>query len=666
MLVRGSFLMNKSNGEKVTENKSYIPPDVYLPEITLRVVILSILLSLVLAVSNAYLALKIGMLTSASIPAAIISMGILRFFKSSNILENNLVQTAASAGEAVAGGIVYTIPALIIIHYWTGFNYWQNFFIALIGGILGVMFSIPLRRILMRNKKLPFPEGRAIAELLKVSDYQKLGVKDIFIGGLFGAILEFLQTGVKLLASAWEVWVKPKSLLLGFGVGFSPALIGAGYLIGVELTMSIFVGALISWFILIPIFSYAYPELVAANTSASILAHDLWGNKIRYVGIGAMLVAGLLTLGSLLKPFLLSLTATQSALSELHAPSSVRLRTEKDIPFWYGAICTLIFTCALYFLYQDFFPFEDLHLTAGWASAAFYTVFVYTLIAGFIFCAITAYLSGMVGVSASPGSAVIIACLLIVAFIVYLIVQASGQLILTADQIKACEAIVIICTAVITGMAAISNDNMQDLKVGYLLGSTPWKQQCMLMLGVLCASLIIAPVMQLLFNVYGIAGVMPRPSMDASASLPAPPAAVMAMLSQAVFQQTIPWNMLFLGGAIALAFYFLNFILKNRGINFSVLGVAMGVYLPLSSSMSLFIGGLIAWLIHSQNRSVHRDTILACGLIAGSAVMDVLLAIPFSLMHDADAMSLAPDFWRPVSVGLSLVATYGLYRWFKK
>jgi len=592
-------------------------------------------------------------------------MGILRFFKNPNILENNLVQTAASAGEAVAGGIVYTIPALIIIHYWTSFNYWQNFFIALTGGILGVMFSIPLRRMLMRNKKLSFPEGRAIAELLKISDYQKLGIKDIFIGGLLGAVFEFLQTGVKLLASMWEFWFKQKSIVMGFGLGFSPALLGAGYLIGAELSMSIFLGAIISWFILIPVFSHVYPELMAVNATANQLAHEIFGSKIRYVGIGAMLFAGLLTLTALIKPLIQSLNITQSVLTHFTLKREP-LRTEKDIPFLQGFILTFILVVGLFFLYQDLFPLQMLNVTTGWMQTAFFSVFIYTLIAGFIFCAITGYLSGMVGVSATPGSAIIIASLLIVAFILYLILHLSGYDIFSKEQIQAAEAITIICTAVITGMAAISNDNMQDLKVGHLLGSTPWKQQLMLIVGVICASVIVAPVMQLLYEVYGIAGVMPHPGMDASLSLPAPTAAVMATLSEAVFQQTIPWNMLFLGAAIVLIFFFINQFLKVRGISISVLGIAMGMYLPLSSSMSLFIGGLIAWMIQGKKRSIPRDTILACGLIAGSAVMDVLLAIPFSLLHSPDAMNLAPVFWGPISILLSLLATAGLFFWLKR
>lgn len=646
------------------ESKSHIPAEMHLPELTLRVVILSIVLSIVLAISNAYLALKIGILTSASIPAAIISMGILRFFKSSNLLENNLVQTAASAGEAVAGGIVYTIPALIIIQYWTSFSYLQNFFIALTGGVLGVMFSIPLRARLMRNHELRFPEGRAIAELLKISDNQQVGIKSIYIGSLMGASLEFLQSGLKLTAPFWEFWGKAKGVVFGFGLGFSPALIGAGYLIGVESALGIFAGALLSWFILIPIFSMYYPEIIAANSLAQTAAHEIWGNNIRYVGIGAMLTAGLLTVGNLLKPTLISLILTKDALTHLNAPKTL-LRTEKDIPKFYALLISILAIAGLYFLYQDLLPLNTLGQEVHKQQSIFLALFMYTIIAGFLFCAITAYLSGMVGVSASPGSAIMIACLLLVALLLILMLQLHGLVLFTQDEIKACEAIVIICTSIITGMAAISNDNMQDLKVGHLLGSTPWKQQVMLLLGVVMASLVITPVMQLLFEVYGIAGVMPRPGMDASLSMPAPPAAIIATLSQAVFEHTIPWNMLLLGGAIAIFVALFNRILKRYHLNCSVLGIAMGIYLPLSSSMALFIGGVISWAIRNKKQPYHADTMLACGLIAGAAMMDVVLAIPFSIAGNPDVMNIAPTFWNPAAIALSLLATGGIFWWFK-
>jgi putative OPT family oligopeptide transporter len=648
------------------ESQPYILAEHNLPEITLRVVILAIVLSFVLAISNAYLALKIGLLTSASIPAAIISMGILRFFKNATILENNLVQTAASAGEAVAGGIVYTIPALIIIHYWMGFNYWQNFLIAIVGGVLGVMFSIPLRRILMEDRKLRFPEGRAIAEILKISNLQLLGVKDIFLGGLMGAILEFFQTGVKLLADNWQAWFKVKNTVFGFGLGFSPAMIGAGYLIGIELAASIFVGALLSWLIAIPVLSHIYPELINASGTATDLAHQLWGNKIRYIGIGAMLVAGLMTLGTLVKPFIASVLFSFQAFYDLRKNNQI-LRTDKDIPIKYVLLISLFFIVILFFLYQYLFPVNQLGLNLAWSHSIVYAALLYTVIAGFIFCAITAYFSGMVGVSASPGSAVIIASLLIVAALLFISLRYQhGVLVFSPEQIKACEAITIICTAVITGMAAISNDNMQDLKVGYLLGATPWKQQIMLLLGVLCASLVITPVMQMLFDVYGIAGVMPRPGMNPTLSLPAPPAAAMAMLSQAVFEQHVPWNMLLLGGLIVIIVSVFNRYLSKRNLSLSVLGVAIGMYLPLATSMPLFVGGLICWLTKKNKQTSYRDITLACGLIAGAALLDVALAIPFSIMHNPDAMNIAPAFWLPIGEALSFMTLIGLFVWFKK
>lgn len=253
-------------------------------ELTLRVIILAIILTVLLAMSNAYLALKLGILTSASIPAAIISMGILRFFKNSTILENNAVQTAASAGEAVAGGIVYTIPALIIIGFWNHFDYVTNFFIAVCGGILGVLFSIPLRRILVNDQSLKFPEGRAIAEVLK-SSADKVGIKDIFLGGLVGGVLELLQVGFKVIASSWNYWFVVKRSLFGLGAGFSATMIGAGYLVGHDMAISIFLGAVISWLIALPITSQFYPDFLN-QYPAEQATTLLWNSEMRYLGIG--------------------------------------------------------------------------------------------------------------------------------------------------------------------------------------------------------------------------------------------------------------------------------------------------------------------------------------------------------------------------------------------
>ncbi len=635
-------------------------------EISLKGFILAILLSFILAVSNAYLALKIGILLSASIPAAIISMGVLRLFNQSNILENNLVQTAASAGEAVAGGIVYTIPALIIIQYWTGFSYWENFLIALLGGVLGIMFSIPLRRVLMEDKKLKFPEGRAIASVLQVTHKQQVGIKDVLYGCLISALLELGQTGVKLVASAASAWVKVNEVVIGFGLGFSPAMIGAGYLIGIQLTSSIMLGAILSWLVSIPLLSYLSPDVIA-NHSASEAAQLLWGDNTRYIGIGAMLAAGLFTLLTLFKPILSSIRLAFSALSAKalkHVDSK-----DKDIPIQYVILISIISVTGLYLFYSYLLPLEQLGLSSLANQAVLYSVLFYTVVGGFLFCIITAYFSGMVGVSASPGSSIVIAALLTIAFAFFIFLHQYGYTILTPTQIKACEAITIICTAVITGMAAISNDNIQDLKVGYLLGATPWKQEAMLLVGVICASLVIAPVMQLLYNVYGIAGVMPREGMDAALSLPAPPAAAMATLSGAVLHQQVPWNMLIIGAVIILVIQVLNAcVLRHFKLELSVLGVAIGIYLPFSSSTALFLGGFMAWLLRKskKNESNYHDVMFACGLIAGASLLDVILAIPLSILKDPNALSLAPAFWQPIGVILSFMALAIIYMYFKR
>lgn len=634
------------------------------PEITFRVIVLSILLCMLLAISNTYLALKIGFLTSASIPAAVISMGILRFFKNSHIFENNLVQTAASAGEAVAGGIVYTIPALIIIHYWTAFSFWENFFIALIGGTLGVMFSIPLRRVMMNDKKLKFPEGVAIAEVLKISNVEKLGVKDILLGGIVGSVIEFLQSGFKLLADSTQYWFSASGKLFGFGVGFSPVMIGAGYLIGPALALSIFVGAIIGWVVLIPVFSHFYPVFMQSPDSAATIASHIWGNKIRYVGIGAMLTAGMITFGQLIKPFIQSMQLSLKAVDDLQKPH--RQPADSDMPLPYVLIISAIFIVGLFFLYQYLFPVSQLNVASAWSTGIVASAVFYSIVIGFIFCAITAYFSGMVGVSASPGSSIIIAGLLIASLFLFLLLHNQGFLHFSDEQIKAAEAIVIMITSIITGMACISNDNMQDLKVGHIIGATPWKQQIMLLVGVVFASLIVPPVMQKLFEVYGIAGVMPHAGMDPALSLPAPPAAAMAMLSSAVFQQNVPWIMMLVGALIIVAVSIANVFLRGEKI-LSPLGVAMGIYLPFSISTPIFIGGLIAWQLSKRNKShSHRDTMLACGLIVGPALLDVLLAIPFSILGSPDALNIAPTWWMPIGIAGSVVVTLGLYRWFRK
>jgi len=642
-------------------------------ELTLRVILIALGLTVILAMSNAYLALKLGLLTSASIPAAIISMGILKFFKNANILENNLVQTAASAGEAVAGGIVYTIPALIIIHYWHGFDYWTNFSIALLGGVLGVLFSIPLRKLLVHDPLLKFPEGVAIAEVLKTSANQG-GLKEILTGGLIGATLEFLQLGLKVIASSYQHWFMVGRAVFGIGAGFSATMIGAGFLIGHEMAISIMLGAVFAWVIALPIVSMSYAPLDLTHGLPEA-AGLLWNAKLRYIGIGAMLFAGVWTFLRLFKPLVKNIYLSLKVMTASRDASALP-NHERDMPMPIIIVGVLLSGVALFTLFNTQFPLDVFQGGRAWNGMLLMTMVGYVIVIGFLFSVITAYFSGMVGVTASPGSSIVIAGLLLVAWILLRFITTVVGEVWTPEVTKAAEAITIIIGSVVTGIAAIANDNTQDLKVGQLVGATPWKQQLMLLMGVVVSALVIPPVMQVLFNVYGIADVTPRVGMDLTQTLPAPTAALMAAITEAVFRHTLPWHMLMTGCGIIVGVLGLNLILKRwfTQFNLSILGVAIGMYLPLATSTPLLVGGLIAFSIrqHFKRSTLELSAIkqrkqigvlIACGLVAGSALMDVLLAIPFSLLHSPEALSIVSPQWQNRAVILGIISVLSLAFW---
>lgn len=658
--------------------KPFIAPDKVIPEITLKVLVLSIILTLILAVSNAYLALKIGILISASIPAAILSMGVLRLFRRANILENNLVQTAASAGEAVAGGVVYTAPALIIIHYWSGFSYWQTFFIALCGSVIGILFSIPLRRVLMTAKHLRYPEGVAIAEVLQLGEVTGTGLKEIMFGGIVGATIEFLQTGVKIVASSIQLWFNPARLLFGFTAGFSATMIGAGYLIGFDVAASIFIGAVIGWIIGIPILNEVYSHhLVAADPIKMVVI--LWSTKVRYIGIGAMLVAGVWTLLTLFKPFYQSIKQSFNLFQKRSAKQGFYqiARTERDMPILYVLMGVVLMLLITFFLFIKIMPNLGLTYSNIVLLSLFWILFICLI--GFIFSAITGYFSGLVGVTASPGSAVVIAGLLITSLLVYTLLWLFHGTRLSEQMLHDGAAMAIIVVSILTGIAAIANDNIQDLKVGHLVGATPWKQQMMLLLGAMISVIIIPPVMQLLFQVYGIADVLPHVGMDPTEALPAPPAALMAALAQGVFHGSLPWSMLLVGAIIGIVLIVSQRWFTNQGLNISVLAVAIGIYLPIATTTPIFIGGLIEYIIKRKrvklrgdstlselhvDKARQRGLLLACGLVVGATLMDVVLAVPFAIAGSPDVLKINIPRWHLAAEGLGLLLTIALGVWF--
>ncbi|WP_342147840.1 OPT family oligopeptide transporter [Rickettsiella endosymbiont of Aleochara curtula] len=627
--------------------------------ITLRVIILGIFLAILLAASSTYLALKVGILPSASIPAAILAMAILRLFHNGNIYEANLIQTAASAGEAVAGGIVFTIPALVIIGYWHYFPYFANCAIALLGGLLGILFSIPLRKILINTPQLYFPEARAISEVLKLSQKQSFHINKMLVGTSVGAGLEFAQTGLKVIAVATEKWmVFGQSKIIGFGIGFAPALIGVGYLIGWNVGLSLLLGAFIAWGIALPLLSYLVP---VGNTFILAKSLTAYANDIHYIGLGAMLAAGLWTLLNLLQPFYLSL---RLSLQGLFRPSKLPLSpTEQDIPLNYLLAGLGLVIVSIYFLFNYLLPIHSLMFTLP--QLFIIGAVLYVLVIGFVFAALCGYFSGLVGVTASPGSAIVISGLLFMALILRLLLFFKGHELLSSQLLNA-AAVTIIIGAVVAGAACIANDNIQDLKVGHLIGAAPWQQQIMLILGVLVAALVIPTVMQLLFNVYGLTTVLPHAGMDLHQTLSAPPAAMMAGLTQGVFNHDLPWNMLGLGAVIMLILILVNTLTK---LNISLLGVGMGIYLPLSSSTPLFIGSLFAYSVKLfLQKKIHKGVasqldfqqhdavLLSCGLVAGAALMDVLLAIPLSITGNTRLFAILPMSWQALANLLGFVS----------
>lgn len=575
-------------------------------QLTFRIVVISIILTIILATANAFLALKLGMLTSASIPAAILAMGILRFFKNSSIHENNLIQTAASAGEAVAGGIVYTIPALVVIGFWQQFSYWENFFLALISGLLGVIFSIPLRRKLVHHPSFSFPEGRAIANLLK-NQTQHQYFRILLWGLVVGASLDGLQNGFQVLAESWLLWLRIGHSMVLFSCGFSIAMLGAGFLVGRRMALSILIGVMLAWYLVLPYLSLNLPGLV--TSVGPMLVHQ----KLRFVGIGALMLAGILSLLSLLRPLLHKMFLTPAH----HQEQNLRV---EDIPRKY-LLCLLgALILGVLIFFQHYLPWTLLPMTEHHFFSFLSILTMFIVLVGALMAVVSAYFSAMVGVSASPGSSVVISALLLAAFVVMVFCQHHG-FDLSGQSLLATQAVVIVLTAMVTGIAAIANDNMQDLKVGQLIGTSPWQQQLMLILGVLISSLVIPAVMQILNQVYGIAGVD---------GLPAPTAVLLATMTQGFFQGSLPWNLIAMGGALMGLCYL---VLLFRPWGLSIFGIAIGIYLPLETSTPLMIGGAIAAMIEHQEQkgnfqvgAFQSAVCFACGLVAGAAVMDVFVA----------------------------------------
>ncbi len=643
-----------------TRSTSFVPSSQSLPEITVKAVVLGIILAIVLAGANAYLGLFAGMTVSASIPAAVISMGVLRLFKQSNILENNIVQTCASAGEALAAGVIFTLPALILLGQWAHFDFGQTMLIAGFGGVLGVLFTVPLRRALIVERQLKFPEGVACAQVLETGEKGGSGVRFVAGAALVAALFKFAQTGLRLWSDTAEAAapVAGRRTLVYAGMNLSPALIAVGYIIGLNIAVLVFVGGALNFWVAIPILTAMHGG-VPEGQSAATYAGQMWATQTRFLGVGAMVVGGLWALIRMGGSVTSGIRSGLAAYQNMREGGPVAERVDRDMPMQWVLGAVILSVIPIFFLY---------HALVGSVGMSV-SMAVIIVVAGFLFSAVAGYMAGLVGSSNNPISGVTIATILFASLLLLVLFGREGD--------KGPGAAILI-GAVVACAASIAGDNLQDLKTGYLVGSTPWKQQVMLIVGTLVSAVVIAPVLNLLLAAYGIGPVTP----EHPHSLTAPQATLMASVAHGVFRGGLPWAIIFIGMGVAAGIIAVDLWLERRESTFRmpVLAVAIGIYLPFQLSTSIFVGGLVAWAVQrSLARRRHRGAagtdeelmkeveqrgvLLSSGFITGEALVGILLAIPIVITKRSDALA----FWgvhESAWPGLLLLAVvvYGLYR----
>lgn len=649
----------------------FIPADQHLPELTIKAIILGIILAIVLAASNVYLGLKAGTTISASIPAAIISMGVLRFFRNANILENNIVQTAASAGEALVAGIAFIVPALLILGYWHNFNYLDCALLGIAGGGIGVMYSIPIRRVMLANPTLAFPEGVAIGNVLKASTDASLGLKYLTQGGLIGALVGFAQDGLQICSDAFVAWGSIGNTVLGYGVGFSPALIAAGYIVGFEVCISVFIGTLVGWVFGIGFLSHFYNPGLAAAQFVDQIGHT----QLRYIGLGAMLLGGFITLVKLIQPMITgfrNLLAEKKVLDHAHTIS----RTERDLSLKHMALGFIPFILIAFFLTYHHLVLS-FHFNPVYTSILSFVLLLFILVASFVFSCLCAYFAGLVGSTNNPGSAMVLASVILCSSL--LIMMLGAQLGLAGANLAAAS-VVIIASTMVSCSAALASDTIQDLKAGQMIGATPWKQQFMLIMGVTISALVVPLILKLLFDAYGMGGVYPHPGMDPAQSLSAPQSAMMATVVMAVFTHHLPWNLLTIGFILAAVCLLLNWLFRRHKLNIIIMAVGLGIYIPLDATTAMVLGGIVALAVQYTNKKraamteetakkpirQQKSLMLACGMVAGCALMGVVLAIPFAISQSTDVLAIVSDKFMPIAnligVVIALLMMFWLYR----
>jgi putative OPT family oligopeptide transporter len=609
--------------------------NVEVKEFTVSAVLIGIVIAIIMTAANVYLGLYAGMTVSASIPAAVIAMGVYKgILNTDSVHQSNIVQTMASAGESLAAGIIFTLPALVIIGAWKDFQFWPTTLIAISGGLLGIIFMIPLRKALIQNEEeLTYPEGVACAAVLRSGDAEsgKAGFITILKGLGLGAGFKFIGSGLKLFVGSFEVAKKVKGASLFFGFDVSPALLAVGYIVNIHVASLVFIGGAIGFFFAIPLLGTPFGM---EDKSALDLAWTLWSTQVRYLGVGAMIVGGLWSIVSVRKGIVQGL----KGLKGMSATSINTERTETDMPFMGMMVVMLTCFTIMIGLYNSMI--DNMGIT--------FITTILMIFCSFIFVAVSSYIVGLVGSSNNPVSGMTISALLVSAALFLVLGYKGDSAILATLGVAA-----VVCCA-----ACTAGDCSQDLKTGFLIGATPKHQQYAQIIGVIIPALVIAPVLSLLHSAYGI-----------GTGLKAPQATLFASITKALFGEgDLPVTMVVYGAIFGIFIILVDSIfLKNKKFRLHLMPLAVGIYLPVTLAIPIFLGGLIRFAVEKSRKteideSKDQGVLLGSGFIAGEAIMGVGLAIVLYMAGDALALSVNPFLKEVLSVMAFLAIASYLYR----
>jgi putative OPT family oligopeptide transporter len=597
-------------------------------ELTIRGIVLGILITFVFTAANVYIGLKVAFTFATSIPAAVISMAVLSAFKNASILENNIVQTVASAAGTLSA-IIFVLPGLVIVGWWSGFPFWTTFLICASGGVLGVLFTIPLRRAMVTNSELPYPEGVAAAEVLEVGHMlgteatteTRTGLTAVIFGALASSLMALLEA-TRLMATELRAVFRMGPSATSFNMSFSLALLGAGYLVGLSVGLAMLLGLAIAWLGAVPVLSTLIPQ---NGAPLGDFVHSIWYRNVRFIGAGAMGVAALWTLTKLVAPVVRGVIATMAAA----AKPATDLRDVDLSPTWIALLSALCLAVVAYLLKA--FLGDTPFAAEAWRLIMLAVPFV--VIGGFAVSAVTGYMAGLIGASNSPISGVGILAILVCATLLLAFMHPAE------GASRALVAFALFTTTIVFAMATISNNNLQDLKTGQLVGATPRAQQIALIIGVVAGALVIPPVLNVLNQANGFAG-GPRLATAIAAPLSAPQANLISTLAQGVIEQRLDWHMIGIGAVIGLLVVLLDgFLGARKWLRLPPLAVGMGIYLPMAVTMPVVIGAVLGHVFDRWSAKPRRSNrgrtpeqtkrlavLVASGMIVGESLFGVLNA----------------------------------------